>query len=230
MARLRELPGPNASECEIMPQVQRRDPHEFSGVAAATQHEKRHRTRNHSHRRGALDRSGHFYEPVARVERHPDYLGSDGRRLAGAALSGRVKTKASSARDIMNNWEWNAETKSVGKFFLDAPVTDFLPLLSRLERYPEEDFDTYHIEGTEGAKIFAKEDIVVSIQCGYGTPFIVRGVDLIGKSKEEAQEILQLEFLEMSDKQYINQERTLKIITSKSGKILWVVVNSSNRR
>lgn len=132
----------------------------------------------------------------------------------------------------MKNWHWNQERRSVGEIFLDAPIEKFYPLISRLERYVEENFETYRIEETQGAKVFVKDGTIVSIQCGFEGHFIVRGIDLMGKNMEEAQEILQFEFQSLGGdeyKEYINRENALKIITDRRGHIVWVIYYSPEK-
>lgn len=131
----------------------------------------------------------------------------------------------------MHNWNWNPHTRSVGIFSLDSPVAGVLSLVSQLERFDYEEFDTYLIEDIKGSKLFVIGGLIASIQCGLH--FFVNGVDVIGMSASEAQRVLGIDFLarkinsEIVD--YINETETMKLVAGKEDTILWVTVISPER-
>ena len=131
----------------------------------------------------------------------------------------------------MHDWNWNPETRSVGAFSLDSPISDVSHFISQLERFDYEEFDTYLIEETKGSKLFVKDGLIKSIQCG--DHFFVQGIDVIGRNGEETQSIFGFNFtthpFRDGGADYINDLETVKLIAWEDT-VAWVVVNADEKR
>jgi len=115
-----------------------------------------------------------------------------------------------------SDWNWNPATKSVGNFTLGAPITDYLSTIMRLERFDYEEVDTFLIEDKAYSKLFGNEN-VYSIQCTLH--FMVNGVNIIGKTFQQTQELMEISFNVIQDRPecmiYMNDDESIELITFK---------------
>ncbi|RYX80980.1 hypothetical protein EON83_26250 [bacterium] len=127
---------------------------------------------------------------------------------------------------IPNNWKWDATNHRVGPFRLRGSIEEVAHLVEKLERYPDEKYDTYLIQGTRGCKLFVKANGISSIQCG--ERFIVNGTDIMGLGANALACYFDSPFFISQQSQeytdYMNKARTFKIIVDNAQEaIIWII-------
>ena len=122
------------------------------------------------------------------------------------------------------NWYWNGKNK-VGPFSLGKKVSAYNDL-TKLTRYPEEDYDTYQPKNAKLSKVFATSGVINSIQCGES--FINHGVELIGKTVSEVKENFSNYVFNDYEEQFISKCGIIKFFEVEK-EVRYIIINQVKR-
>lgn len=128
-------------------------------------------------------------------------------------------------------WHWQPFDK-VDKYQLDTPITDYLSDIIKLERYEEEESDTYRIDTPElGSMLYVSDTdgLVKAIQSSCS--FVYQGYEFMGEPTKKVVYFLLNTFGQPLHKyqscyyMYINPKYEIRIDTL-SEKVVSVIVTS----